>query len=221
MIKKMETESKTNDSVIVPVVNNSTEVSNSSKDLKRECFNVEVNLIPPGRKVEIAKIRRLKLILRIELMVFIILSVFFLVLLSFNYVLKLDLGVVFADPNLAQNRQRYDRIVKYNEDFSRLNLQTGETLNMENDQLYWSKLLSLLSEKEISGIEITSLSTKDYNILIGGKADARDDLIAYKEKLDQEECFSGVDLPLSNLVLPKDIDFQISFKIKEDCLKKK
>ena len=54
-----------------------------------------------------------------------------------------------------------------------------------------------------------------------GLADTREDLIFLKEKLGEDGCFSDIDLPLSNLVDKNNIEFQIVFKIKSDCLKKK
>lgn len=217
----IENNSKIDSGIVSLTADNPAGSSNLPKDLKQDFFDVKVNLIPPWRKKEIAKIRQLKLVFRIELAIFLVMLIFLAILFSFSYVLKLDLKAIFVNPSLAQNRQQYDKIVKYNEDFGRLNLQIEEITNMKNDQLYWSKLFSSLSEKAAPGIEITSLSTKDYDILLGGRADIRDNLIVYKEKLEQEECFLEVNLPLSDLVLPKDVDFQISFKIKEDCLNKK
>jgi len=63
------------------------------------------------------------------------------------------------------------------------------------------------------------IETSDYSVLLTGKAKSRDDLITFKENLEKEECFSNVNLPLSNLVAQKDVEFQIDFSIKKECLR--
>jgi len=55
---------------------------------------------------------------------------------------------------------------------------------------------------------------------LSGAADTRDNLLAFKDNLEKEGCFSNVDLPLSNLVDKTDVSFRIVFDVKESCLKK-
>ena len=42
-----------------------------------------------------------------------------------------------------------------------------------------------------------------------------------KDNFSQEGCFTDINLPLSNLVSKDNIDFQIQFNIKEECVKNK
>jgi hypothetical protein len=50
-------------------------------------------------------------------------------------------------------------------------------------------------------------------------ANNRDNLIQFKDNLEKESCFSEINLPLSNLVEKENVEFQIDFNIKKDCLK--
>jgi hypothetical protein len=68
-------------------------------------------------------------------------------------------------------------------------------------------------------ITLSNLSNKDFIIFMVGKANTRDALVSLKDRLEKEECFSDVKLPLSNLVSKDNLVFQIEFNVKEECVK--
>lgn len=54
---------------------------------------------------------------------------------------------------------------------------------------------------------------------VGGMAESRDALIRVKKSLEEDVCFEEVNVPLNDIVLKNDIDFQIKFKVNDNCLK--
>jgi hypothetical protein len=64
------------------------------------------------------------------------------------------------------------------------------------------------------------MATKNYRVLLAGTSKTRDDLIYMKDNFSKENCFTDVSLPLSSLVSKDNVDFQIEFNIKEECIKK-
>lgn len=183
-------------------------------------MEIRINLLPPYRKEEILQSKRIKTVVKLEVLASFVGIIFFVFLMAFAYILRLNLLSVSNDLELKNNQEKYERIKYLDDEFSRANSELSEAIKIKKDQLYWSKLFERLSEKTLDGIEMTDLSTKDYAIFLVGKANSRDVLISFKEGLEKEECFSNVNLPLSNLVSKDNVDFQMDFKIKEECLKK-
>jgi len=184
-------------------------------------MEIKINLIPQYRKDEIHQLTKLKLIFRWEVEIAIIVFIFFTLLLSLDYVLKLNLSAQSSEFESSQTSERYEEIVELDANFKDINRVISLDESIQGDQLYWSKLFEKLSEIMPEGISVIKLASKNYLILIAGVADTRDILVDMREKFSQEECFMDVNLPLSNLVSKNNVEFQIEFKIKEECIKNK
>jgi hypothetical protein len=182
-------------------------------------MDIKLNLIPPKRKEEIQENHRIKVIIKAEIILTFVLVVFFMTLWSFKYILDMN----FRSFQMAQEKdgrkEQHEKIKNYNEKFSRINLQVSEILNIERNQIYWSKIFLKLNGIISPGIEIKSLSTIDYFITLSGIAKDRDELLSFKGKIEDEECFFNTDLPLSDLVSKNNIEFEINFIADEKCLK--
>ncbi len=184
-------------------------------------MEIKINLIPPYRKEEITKAKRFSLVIRMGLAILSVFILFFSFLFGLYETLEINLSAVsnYQKPSLESSK--YEKIRKFDEEFEKINSRTDQVMMISNDQLYWSDLFVLLSKSTIPGIEVTDLATNNYGVSLAGKADDRDDLIAFKDKLVAEDCFDNVNLPLSNLVSKENIAFQMDFNIKEECLKKR
>jgi Tfp pilus assembly protein PilN len=195
--------------------------NDKKKEAVLDRVRIKLNLIPPERKKEIAKSVRLKLAVRIEVAFTLVIIIFFAVLLSLQYILGLNLASQEIVKVQGEKASQSEKILQYDKQFEEINAQISKIMTIRRDQLYWSEIFFKLNELVFSGITVTSLHTSDYSIVISGDSDTRDDLILFKEKLEKEDCFSNVNLPLSNLVDKNNIKFQIDFNIDKNCLKKK
>lgn len=184
-------------------------------------MEIRINLIPPYRKEEIARAKRFKLVIRIGMAIFSIFVFFFSFLFGLYKTLEINFSVVSNFRELDSEHSKYSEIKKFDDEFEKINTKTNQVLAIKRDQLYWSNLFVYLSKSTISGIEVTDLTTNEYGVSLSGTADNRDNLIAFKDSLINEACFSDVNLPLSNLVSRENVAFQMDFKIKEECLKKR
>jgi hypothetical protein len=184
-------------------------------------MKIRINLIPTYKKQEILEHRHWRSILGMEAAILAILAVFFATLVGFQYILKFSQTVQSATQVYASKNDQFEKMKKYDDEFTKINKQVNDVVIIKKDQLYWTEFFLRLDQDIVPGIEITNLSTKDYDAFLAGKSDDRDSLINFKGKLEADSCFTDVDLPLSNLVSRDDIAFQIDFKIKGDCLKKK
>jgi hypothetical protein len=184
-------------------------------------METKINLAPPYIKEKIINHKKLRSVLGMEIAIFAILVVFFIVLEGFIYILDLNKKGVLVIEERGDKSGQIDRMKEYDEEFSAINKQVEDINKIKNDQLYWSSVLLRINESVSSDIEISSLATKNYSVFLAGKADNRESLIDFKDKLEREGCFSNINLPLSNLVSRENIVFQLDFSIKEECLKKK
>ena len=183
-------------------------------------MKIKLNLIPPQRKEEIKKAYWLRLVSRWEIEFVLLLLLFIAVLASMNFILKINIATE-TDSVLVvgKDSDKYDLISEYDKEIKDISGQVASVKKIQDNQLYWSRLLLKLNEKVFDGLEITDLTTSDYAVVLDGKANTRDDLIAFKDSLVQDQCFSNVELPLSNLVSKDNVEFQISLAIKKECLK--
>lgn len=184
-------------------------------------MEIKLNLIPQYRKDEIAQASQLRLILRWEIELAIIVLIFFALLLSLDYLLKFNLAAQTSEFESKQSKEKYENIANLDGNFKTVNALVSLDESIQNDQLYWSRMFDKLNEALPEGISVTKIANKNYKVLIAGLADTRDILVDMKSSLEQEPCFSNVNLPLSNLASKDNVDFQIEFDIKEECVKNK
>lgn len=180
----------------------------------------KINLIPPYRKEEILRSYNLRMLFKWELELAAILILLILALVSINSILKINLSAAINDFNMNnQNSEQFKKIEKYDNDAKNMSAIISNVGKIQAAQFYWSKFLAKINDKVISGIEVNKLTTKNYEISLGGKANTRDNLIIFRDNIGKDDCFTDVNLPLSNLVAKDNIDFQMTFKIKKECLK--
>jgi len=184
-------------------------------------MEIKLNLIPKYKKEEIAESDKLKLVLRWEIEITFILIIFFMLLLSLNYILQFNLDAATSELESKQSKDKYEKISEFDNNFKIINTRVSADESIQKDQLYWSNLFQKLSDTIPDGIIISKMANKNYKVFLAGSADTRDTLISLKDRLSQESCFTDINLPLSNLVSKDNIDFQIDFNIKEECVKNK
>jgi Tfp pilus assembly protein PilN len=184
-------------------------------------MKIGINLLPESKKSEIKKAEKFRTILGWEVVILCMGLIFFVFIAGIDYLLRFNLQLDELNKDNALSEEQYKTIDYYENKFSEINAKLGKISSITDGQLYWSRLYFRLSQITPDNIEITSLSTKNFSVFLAGKAKAREDLLVFKDKLSQDECFENVDLPLSNLVSKEDIVFQMDLEVKEACIKNK
>lgn len=184
-------------------------------------MEIKLNLIPPYREKEIKKNKRFKLIIKLELIMLTFVIIFFFFLFGLSYILDLNLEIVSRETELSQDRKQLDDIKRYDEKFSQTNKELLKVDKIKKDQLYWSNLFYKINQLIPQGIYMQNITNKDYAVFLVGKAEDREDLVNFKDSLEKDNCFSSVNLPLSDLVSKGNIDFQMDLSINENCIKNK
>lgn len=184
-------------------------------------MEINLNLLPQSKKEEMIRMRHFRSAIGWEILFSLIIIVLAAFLFGIYLVLSLNYDMLAKFQNAESEKAQYKAINQYEDEFERINAKMALVTKVRNDQLYWSDFLLRLNNLIDPGIELDGIATKEYAVFLVGKASDRDSLIALKEKLEKDECFSEVNLPLSNLTVKENIDFQIDLKINDQCLKKK
>jgi hypothetical protein len=108
----------------------------------------------------------------------------------------------------------------YQKKFREMNTTVEEVGKIEENHFSFTKVFLMLDTLLPEGITIDHLTTKNYTVLLSGKAAKRDDLLEFDARLNKSACVENVNVPISNLFSQQDIDFQVDFAITKECLKK-
>ncbi|MCX6763310.1 MAG: hypothetical protein NTZ97_01060 [Candidatus Moranbacteria bacterium] len=177
---------------------------------------INLNLIPPDKKQAIQKTFQLRNVWRWEIELSGIFLTCLFILISISHILNLNVKNTILD---VSGKNGVDKLKKLEMEIKNANASITETEKIQKGQLNWSKLLLLINRDVNANINLGGIATKEYTVTVSGQASTRDDLVAFKERLDKEDCLAEVNLPLSNLVAKENLDFQIIFQIKPECLK--
>jgi len=183
-------------------------------------MKIYLDLLPQQRKQEIKRNRLFRKILREEALFLLPFIVLISILISICYILIFQRDIIAAAYLTQQSQNKYQQFGTYEEKFKQVNVLVQTMGKIQSGHLHWQKFFQRLSETVPDGIYISDLSTKNYTAFLIGKASARDDLLNFKNRLERMPCFQNINVPLSNLVVKEDVDFQIDISIAEDCLKK-
>lgn len=182
-------------------------------------MKIYLDLLPDYRKQEIKRKKIFHTILREEILFLAPIILFILILLNIYYVLVLQKNSSANENSLQQSQNKYQQLETYQEKFKQVN-DFGQVLSkIQSGHLHWINLFQKLSEAMPDSIQISNLSTKNYAVFMVGKAKTRDDLLNFKNKLEESSCFQNINMPLSNLVVKDNVDFQIDLIIAKECLK--
>lgn len=181
-----------------------------------------LNLLPEEKKAAIQSSLRFRFFLWQLFLVFCLECFYVGVLFGIYFILDFQLKnyqstvVEVSSPSFSQDKQ----LSEYEEKFRSTNEIADVIGKIEYTHLYFTEVFLLLGELLPEGITVDRLSTKEYTVLLTGKAAKRDDLLLLGDRLKTSECIGNVNVPISNLFSEEDIEFQLDFSVKIECLRK-
>ena len=182
-------------------------------------MKIYLDLLPDYRKMEIKRKKTFRAILGEEILFLAPIVLLILILLNIYYVIVLQKNSSINENSLQQAQNKYQQLGTYQEKFKQVNDLDQVLSKIQSEHLHWINLFQNLSKAMPDNIQISNLSTKNYTVFLVGKAKTRDDLLNLKNKLEESSCFQNINVPLSNLVVKDNVDFQIDLVISKDCLK--
>ena len=183
-------------------------------------MDICINLLPEEKKNKIKRKKRVIAIIKQELIFFFVAAFLGVILLNINFILKFQLAGLEKDHSIEQSQDKYQELGRNEEKFKEINSKTALLYNIEKNHLYWSELFLNLDKTISQGVLINNISNVGYNVSLSGRAGKRENLLKFQENLNSSECFSEVNVPLSDLVTKENVIFKIDLKMKENCLKR-
>lgn len=182
-------------------------------------MKISLDLLPKQRKLELKRKKIFRRILSQEFLFLLPVLLLIIIILNIYYLVTLARDTSIAEHAVIQSQDKYQELSAYENKFNQVNETSASLLKIQAGHLHWGKVLEKMSSIVPDTITITNFSTKNYQIFLLGKAKNRDILLKFKSELESDQCFENVNVPLSNLVVKDNIDFQMDFSIKQDCLK--
>ncbi|MEK9151164.1 MAG: PilN domain-containing protein [Patescibacteria group bacterium] len=183
-------------------------------------MKILLNLLPEENKKNIQAAFHFRFFLWQLFLVF-VLEVFYLSMLASTYfVLDAQLQ------SLQMLGRQYDTahaeqktLDTYQTKFKDTNSAVDVIGAIERNHFSFTQIFVLLDAVVPEGVMVDRLTTKNYTVMLTGQAATRDDLLAFDARLKESACAENVNVPLSNLFSQENVDFQIDFGIKKECLK--
>ena len=183
-------------------------------------MKIYLDLLPEDRKKEISRKKRFRIVAKQGFLFTTPIFLFIAILASINLILKTQNDGMEQALLIGGGQDKYHNLKFYEDEFRSINEKVRNINMFQEKHLKWSNALAHLLEVIPDGVTVTDLSSNNHQIFLVGKAREREILISFRDSMGQSECFEGVNVPLSNLVTKADIDFQMDFLIKNDCLVK-
>ena len=196
---------------------------------------INFNLLPPEIKEELKweKINRSFTIHSLIIIAMIVVFILLLLIIQLYSVMKLTdlertIGLKKENIKVKEVKNLEDEIGSFNENLIILD-------KIQKNHLYFSQVISIFAENVPESIQVIRLNIiqpekdkknkeegkKNYQVNISGKAAKRDNLLIFKNALEETSCFIKIYSPLSNLIKREDIDFRFTGDLNQEFLFKK
>lgn len=182
-------------------------------------MKIKLNLLPKSREKKIRNKKILKFIILQEVMIMIVTICLFGLILGVKNVAKIRLGEAEQQISSVSNSGDYVKIKKYEDSIKLTKARTDVISKIQKNNVNWISVMSQLSEILPPTITLKSLKNVGYSFIVSGEAESRDALVQMKQGFEGNKCFSDIDIPLNDIVLKSNIEFELKFNVNKECLK--
>ena len=177
------------------------------------CLNARMltlNLIPQKLKKEV-KLRRLyKELKRMGYILIITALIMAIALLVAKLILQNNFNKIIEQTTLvAESSQTHNTKVRD------INSQMGQISQVQSGFVELSLLIENLAAKTPENISLSNVKINRVppSISISGHAGAREELLSFKENLEESPVYFDIEFPLQNILQKKNINFEINAKL--------
>ena len=183
---------------------------------------ISINFLPAGQKEKNKWQFINRFVFFYSLLFVAITAAFISVLFIFNYFLGLYRDDLKNQVEGFRKGKLAVQVAEIEKKITDKNKEIEAVLSLSQKTVHWSAILEDIVKNVPNGVNITNMNMQDDgSIVVAGHADMREQLLEFKANLEGSKYNEGVTLPFSNLTSRTDIDFNISFKLKEGALQEK
>lgn len=181
---------------------------------------IEINLLPDVQKKELQLREASYFIARSFIIIFAVIIFSSFLLLAINQLMKSNLNSIERQ---IETYEKYFQSAKNKEiesNINEINKMIRSIAQVQKNRTNWSETLIELSqivppEIQFNEIKINKLEKK---IEISGKAKTRDQLLKFQDALENSDFFENVTSPISNIVSPENINFNLTASLTNKAL---
>ena len=145
-------------------------------------------------------------------------------LFAIYFLLKSESGLLRGVEQGMIDQDGYQEILDIHDEFKRVQSTTKEVNKILDGHVNWSYVMILISQNISEQIVVDEMATTDNHMTIRAVAQTREDVVRLKEKFkdaarNEQKCFENITVPESDLALPKNVKFTLSFDVNIACLK--
>jgi Tfp pilus assembly protein PilN len=187
-------------------------------------MKIQFNLLPKNHKKHLQMQKMFRIITEQEIQVLILCLILFASLFGMYFVLKVEVSILDDVKKSVTNNEQYKDIIEIHKTFKKVHGEMNIFSKLTVEHVHWSQLLAMLSESVPDTIIVNTLKTNDNTITMTAVANTREDVVKFKEvirnvKSGDINCFEKIIVPESELTVPIDVNFTITFDVNTTCLK--
>ena len=191
---------------------------------KYKLMKIRFNLLSPEQKKHLHTQKVFRVFMEQELHIIVILLLLVLGLFAMYFVLKTETNAMDEVAKKITENEQYQEIAQIREKFATIHKQVSRLERLHKNHNHWSQFFILLSENIPQTVMVESVEADKEKAIIHALALTREDVILMKEKFGNvehngEKCFTDIVVPESELTVPVDVLFTMTFKINTVCLK--
>lgn len=182
-------------------------------------MKIFLNLLPPERKAQLVKRFYWRYFLGQWFLVFLIALLCLGAMIGFYFQAQAEGNQqekMKAALLTGEHQQEYQKYEEKFEESNRAVRSAGAFLTLHTS---FSYLLNQIEEALPENTKIDKISTQSYHVFLIGNADTRDTFLRFQDNIKNNACFENVNTPLSNLFSETNVQFEIDFIVKAECLR--
>lgn len=182
-------------------------------------MQLKINLLPPEKKELIRRVRNFRLLVFQCVQLGLLAVLVFVIVYGIQWALLFNQRSEGNDSEAGQRAIVAKQVAEYQETVSGMNRRIGQVEKMRAEHISWSRLLDRLEKLVPEKLFLNHVGTDNYAVSLSGQAETRDILLDFRDRLTRDDCMTDVQMPLSNLFVQQQVDFQMTFIFKKECLK--
>lgn len=181
-------------------------------------MEIKLNLLPKDKEKKIRNKKLLKFLILQEVLIIFLTILFFGVIKGVNAIAILQTNSIEKELSSKGEKNDYIEIKKYENGLKEAKNEIDFIKKIQSRDIDWLAVLEKFPQLVPKDILFLSMEAQGYDLTIKGQSKDRDTLIEMKQNLEKDNCFNDVNIPLNDIVLRNNIDFEIKFNIDEKCL---
>ncbi|OGZ32299.1 MAG: hypothetical protein A3I88_03775 [Candidatus Portnoybacteria bacterium RIFCSPLOWO2_12_FULL_39_9] len=179
---------------------------------------IQLNLLPPKEKKEFESTETRRWFFLFGNRLFFFLIIFILLCLSAYFYLSIILKSQEKLIEIEENHFKTSQLSQLEREIEQTNQKLQEIYNLQKDLKPMTPVLEKLTDLRPEGVYLIGLSYQkdDGQISLNGRADSREQFLVFQKNLGEEPRFIDLNSPISNLLKQRDINFNLTFKVKDN-----